>query len=164
LLQSINMHTSCSQPLVTGNTFGSLILRGCGQQGGPSASVCDNGRPQAIEMRYEGSDCSASQHQQSPDKAPCSGDPANAPQVQIVAMNKDGKLVWFNGIVSLGETFWIDSKGIGKSTLEADTRIEIYDLAGKSLQSLKAHTSCSQPLNIGDQFGSLELIGFRPKP
>jgi hypothetical protein len=31
---------------------------------------------------------------------------------------------------------------------------------GPLLQSLTIHTSCSQPLNIGDQFGSMVLTGF----
>ncbi len=34
----------------------------------------------------------------------------------------------------------------------------IFDLAGNLLQAVKFHTSCSQPLNVGDQFGALQLL------
>ncbi len=31
-------------------------------------------------------------------------------------------------------------------------------------QSLTLHTSCSEPVNIGDQFGSLKVVGFQVYP
>jgi hypothetical protein len=35
---------------------------------------------------------------------------------------------------------------------------------GVTLQSLRFHTSCSQPLLVGDQFGSVIVTGFFPAP
>ena len=49
----------------------------------------------------------------------------------------------------------------GKTKLESNTKLEIMQ-GGTLLQELEIHTSCSQPLNIGDQFGSLVLVGFIP--
>ena len=42
-----------------------------------------------------------------------------------------------------------------KSNLEFELR-----QGSSTLQDLKIHTSCSQPLNVGDQFGSMLLVGF----
>ena len=49
----------------------------------------------------------------------------------------------------------------GKTRLAANTYVFIYDMEGNLLQTVKFHTSCSQPLFIGDQFGSLNMVGFR---
>jgi hypothetical protein len=38
--------------------------------------------------------------------------------------------------------------------------VHILDEQGQTLQTVKFHTSCSQPLNVGDQFGSLLLDDF----
>ena len=36
--------------------------------------------------------------------------------------------------------------------------MDIYDASGNLLQAVEFHTSCSQPLVKGDQFGSVELV------
>ena len=46
---------------------------------------------------------------------------------------------------------------------EANTKLEVQQ-GGTALQELEIHTSCSQPLVVGDQFGSLILEEFVPKP
>ena len=47
----------------------------------------------------------------------------------------------------------------GGSTLKADSYVEI--VAANGVKELnKIHTSCSQPLKVGDVFGSLELVAF----
>ena len=40
---------------------------------------------------------------------------------------------------------------------------DIIALNGDVLQSVSFHTSCSQPLKFGDQFGANMLIGFEPE-
>ena len=47
--------------------------------------------------------------------------------------------------------------------LSAETHVFVYDLADNLLQHAEFHTSCSQPLRDGDQFGSLKLIDFIPE-
>jgi len=55
----------------------------------------------------------------------------------------------------------VDAANAGKDTLDADTIITIFDsTSGDELQEIKMHTSCSQPLNIGDQFGSLRVLSY----
>ena len=38
----------------------------------------------------------------------------------------------------------------------------VFDIrqGSSTVQDLKIHTSCSKPLNVGDQFGSMILRGF----
>ena len=64
------------------------------------------------------------------------------------------------GEVNLNETFDIDAMNEGESRLKAETVVFIFDMDNNLLQSVGFHTSCSQPLNDGDQFGSLVLVGF----
>ncbi len=163
-LQSIEFHTSCSQPLMTGNQFGSALLLSCGGPG-LSDDLCDAGKPKILTMRYTGQDCSFTSHTQDPDKVNCDGDPAFAPIVQVLATDKEdpndgGALVWFSGDVNLNTTFEIDATNAGQTRLKAATFVHITDLLGNTLQSIEFHTSCSQPLELGNQFGSLLLEGF----
>lgn len=44
-----------------------------------------------------------------------------------------------------------------------NTYIHVFDLEGNYIQYNRIHTSCSQPLNIGDQFGAFRLIGVVSK-
>ena len=128
-----------------------------------SIEPCEDGeKPKVLIMRYTGEGSDASNHSQDAKKVSCSGDPNFASPVRIIATEKkdinDGK-VWFDGTVELNDTFKIDAMNGGKDHLKSETHVKIFDLNGNLLQSIKFHTSCSQPLNIGDQFGSLKLEG-----
>ena len=64
--------------------------------------------------------------------------------------------VWFEGLVDINDTFDIDATNAGEDKLKPTTYALIYDSGGKGgslLQKVKFHTSCSQPLAVGDQFG-----------
>ena len=62
---------------------------------------------------------------------------------------------FFSGTVSFGETF-VAAGGFGSNTY-----IYFYDdQGGTLLQQAKYHTSCSAPINLGDQVLSAKLIGF----
>ena len=92
----------------------------------------------------------------------------DASRAFIVANDKadpdEGK-IWFTGTVALDSTFDIDATNANDDDLSSNTFVHIFDMEGGSLlQTVKFHTSCSQPLSLGDQFGSLLLEGFVPKP
>lgn len=170
LLQTVKFHTSCSQPLFEGDEFGSVKVVGCTPEGGPTeGQFCVGGaKPRILTMRYDGRDCGATQHSQDPDKVQCVGDPEGATPVQIRASDKEDPQdhrakVWFAGEVALGATFDIDAGNADANKLKAKTWVHIWDLNGDLLQTVLFHTSCSQPLNEGDQFGSLILEGFTPE-
>lgn len=172
------IHTSCSKPIGPGLVSGDFeVIWGDSLWGGslcpweePPAGDCDNGKPQGLTMRYTGENCYASSHSQDVGKVSCSGDPMFAPTVNIIACDKkniedlgnEKTKIWFVGEVELGGTFYIDATEEGQSRLKAETVVYIFDnsIDNNLLQSVRFHTSCSQPLNVGDQFGSLVLVGF----
>ena len=74
----------------------------------------------------------------------------------IRVLDKDGNEI-FADTVAEGETFTLTNGG---STFSSETHVEIYDEQGGALlQDLEFHTSCSQPVAIGDTFGSITLTG-----
>jgi hypothetical protein len=172
VLQSIRFHTSCSQPLALGNQFGSIQLvgflnkNGLGEGDVPvvRANLCPTyGKPQRLTMVYTGDN--VIDHRQDPSKVTITGNPMFASPVYIVASEKvnGGGKVYFSGQVDLGQTFVIDARLGGDTELRSETWVTIYDLSGNVLQSIRFHTSCSQPLAIGDQFGAIQLVGFLNK-
>jgi len=133
----------------------------------PAIPVCQSGeKPQVLTMRYTGDGADATSHSQDPDKVTVEGDPADAQVVRIVAASKssldDPKAeIFFDGSVALGETFAIDSADADMGKLKSETHLFIFDaVTGELLQTVRFHTSCSQPLILGDQFGAVQLRGF----
>lgn len=166
LLQTLKFHTSCSQPLFVGDQFGSIVIDGCTPEGGPSeGQFCVGGaKPSVLTMLYTGDGCSATQHSQDPGKVSCEGDADNTPLVRIRASDKEDPeatdaRVWFDGLVVLDETFDIAAANAGKSKLKSKTWVHIF-LGDTLLETIMFHTSCSQPLNQDDKFGSLTLVDF----
>ncbi len=169
LLQSAGFHTSCSQPIAQDDQFGSMLLLDCvaedkGEPGGDG--LCgDKGKPATLTLRYTGEDCSATITEQSPDKVYCSGDPDFEDSVIIVATDKENvndpkAKIFFSGEVALDSTFVMDAATAGETKLKANTFIHIYDLGGNLLSTVGFHTSCSQPLSVSDQYGSILLEDF----
>ena len=176
LLQKLQIHTSCSAPLVPGEQFGALLLESAtwsngatcdvnnsGSSGGSGGADCcdsNSGKPKSLTIQYNGLGCSASSTSQSTDKYSCSdsgGGPNNAQSVYIIASDQaTGGVIFFSGNVSLGGIFTATATS---STLPTNTYFRIFSSQGGTLlQSVKIHTSCSAPIVPGDQFGSLKLL------
>jgi predicted ribosomally synthesized peptide with SipW-like signal peptide len=140
--------------------------------GGYYDNYCENSKkPCKLTMKYTAKNSSACNHHQDPSKVTCNTyiDPLPS-NVYIITTDKNNPAdkkakIWFEGNVSLNETFEIDATNAGKTKLGADTYVFIYtDHSLTTLvQEVKFHTSCSQPLYYGDQFGSLKLVGFTPE-
>ena len=78
--------------------------------------------------------------------------------VEIRATGK--KDTYFDGSgISVGSDITLNSLEVG-DTLANDTVIMIRDSGGGQAQVLKIHTSCSKPVEIGDQFGGLKVVGL----
>ena len=117
---------------------------------------CDiNGKPVSLSFEYipgtivmTGQDSS---------KATATGTPDEDGESYIVV--GDGDL--FAGLVQEGSVFTIGG------SFGSNTVFEIYDNqaafnAGDSpLQTLEYHTSCSQPIQLGDTIGSVILVGYQ---
>ena len=129
--------------------------------------LCDLGKPCAMTFCYNGESCEASDFTMDPNKVECEGDPMFTDPVFIIANDKDdpnkGK-VWFTGYVDLNGCFTIEAANAGKDKLKSKTYFHIFGTRNdETLQFLLVHTSCSQPLVLGDQFGSLVLDSYVPK-
>lgn len=132
----------------------------------PPVDVCES-KPVLLTMVYTGDGPDATSHSQDDGKVNVVGDPEDAALVRIIALDKDElddkkAKIWFDGTVALGESFDIDgNNGDGKKKkLGSKTFVLVLDADGNLLQHIEFHTSCSQPLSLGDQFGSVELTGF----
>jgi hypothetical protein len=127
---------------------------------------CDDGKPQVLTLRYTGESCAASDHSQSAGSVLCNGNPNGASPVRIVAVDKNRinhpqARVYFDGMVPVGGTFTVDSTVGGLTRLRANLYVFILDANNNPLQDVAFHVSCSEPLLVGDQYGSLELVGFQ---
>jgi hypothetical protein len=127
---------------------------------------CDGGeRIRVLAMMYTADDCSATHHDQESGKVICSDFGPLPDTVFILSTDKDnpadgGAKIWFAGTVSVGEVFDIDAMNAGQVRLTTDTRIHVFDHEGGTrLQFVKLHTSCSQPIAAGDQYGCALLVG-----
>ena len=131
---------------------------------GPVIYVCATGeKPAVLVMTYTGD--SVENHSQDPRKVTITGDANDEPTVRIIASNKkklfDRKAkVWFDGTVNLGENFAIDAANANQDKVGAETYVYIIDGQGDLIETIRFHTSCSQPLALGDDFGSITLAGF----
>jgi hypothetical protein len=148
---------------------GKSMKKTCKSKSGGGDLCSQLGKPRGITFMYTGLDCSASNNSQAAGKVACTGDPAAATPVRILSSNSadptDGSAnVWFDGIVNLGETFTADAANAGQTKLATNTYFYVFDGGGTLLQSVRIHTSCSQPLNLDDQYGSLRLTGFVVNP
>lgn len=141
---------------------------------------CEDGqKPQMLTMQYTGEGKDESNHSQNPDKVYIWDNPdftfpmINISPVYIVASDKDQPFqrnkvkVWFEDWVTLNGTFDINANNAVPlaDRLNSNTYVSIFssdprvDSNSQILQTIKFHTSCSQPLNKDDQFGSLILVG-----
>jgi hypothetical protein len=167
------IHTSCSKPIGPGLVSGSFeVTGGSSLKGGPLCPVppppggdgdlCENGRPRALTFTYTGEDCSASHHAQAAGKVVCTGDPAFASPVHITITDSStpgSGNVYFDGDVSVNGQLTEDAANFGGTKVPTNSYAYIYS-GGVLVQKIQYHTSCSQPLRVGDQFGSLHLDGF----
>ena len=130
-----------------------------------NAVLCDEfGKPQMLTMLYTGDDIVS--HSQDPSKVNVTDDLMGDEEVFIRASDKEdpnagNAKVWFTGLVSLDNTFEIDATNAGENKLKSKTFVHIYsEENGTLLQTIEFHTSCSQPLFLGDQFGGIQLTGY----
>jgi hypothetical protein len=132
----------------------------------PLSPCCENGEKiRVLSMQYTADDCSATHHDQDPGKVTCTDFGPLPDTVFILSTDKDdpahgGAKIWFAGTVNAGDAFDIDATNAGQARLTNDTRIHVFDHEGGTrLQFVKFHTSCSQPINAGDQYGSALVLG-----
>ena len=134
----------------------------------PTGVSCADGKPGALVLRYTGEDCSASSNTQKPGKLTCEGDPNFATPVDILVTDKenpnDGKAkIFFAGSVVVDTVFTMDSAMAGQSKLKSNSFVHVSQ-GGVGIALVGFHTSCSEPLAVGDQFGAFLVEEFVPAP
>jgi hypothetical protein len=117
---------------------------------GHEASCATLGKPTSLTFRYTGGGCATSNNTQAPDKATCSG-ALDATLPATVTTTNAGYSILPNPVPP-GQTVTVSA-----SQFSADS---FFSLTNSGSEALKIHTSCSQPLQVGDVFGSLTLVGF----
>ena len=117
------------------------LKNGCG--------LCETkGSPDTLTMLYDGNDASA--HAQDPDKA--SAVPEVVAYYPVTALirvsnEKDGTILW-EGSRKIGQTFEV--------VPENEMMVEIFE-GPLLIQTIRFHASCSQPLEILDEFGGITI-------
>lgn len=127
---------------------------------GGGGDVCDpngssndcQGKARRLVFEYTGEDCGASNHEQE-SKASCTGNPNGAEPVMVkgasnITVTPAGEVIEIGDLVAVTM--------FDGSTLKSNTALWVKK-DGSPIQDLVIHTSCSKPLNVGDQFGSLIL-------
>ncbi len=135
---------------------------------------CEGGM-KSITLTYTGESCDVSTNDQN-GKMRCKGDALMTDPVKIRVRNRKGrKLVVFRDVL-IGDTFTLSYADLAPAPRECGKRakrkrerrhkrrlpsnlvFQIIDQStGERLQGIKIHTSCSEPVAQGDQFGSLQL-------
>ena len=111
-------------------------------------------------MRYLGG--AVDSNSQAPGSVVITGDPAGTTPVRLIASEEPGGNgeVFFDGTVNLGDLFVVDHAAMPPPNAIPVTHLTVISPGGVVLQYVEFHTSCSQPLILGDRYGSVELVGF----
>ncbi|MDU8913535.1 cadherin repeat domain-containing protein [Aestuariicoccus sp. MJ-SS9] len=140
-----NLEVDCTEP---GGDDGTLICQ-----------FQDDGKPIELELTYEFGTTFEQTLDQDADKRDLQtfdddGDDDGISYIRV--LDKDGNELFADNVQE-GGSFVVDNDG---ERFDSETHVEIYDEQGGALiQDIEFHTSCSQPLAIGDTFGSINLTG-----
>jgi hypothetical protein len=125
------------------------------------------GKVTSLTLRYQGGGCGGSMNGQSASKQGCVDvSPAGTYPVRVIV--SDGAAappatdVYADvSPLAIGELVTIDASAAGHHELRNVTGYWIKDAGDNSLRSDGFfHTSCSQPVNLGDQFGPLQVYSI----
>ena len=118
----------------------------------PSCQVLkDNGQKlTSVTFQYTGGGCNDSDNTQDPSKATCSG--SINPALSISVANDNGYSIVPTAVAPDGEFTVSDSSFDSNSVFTLSN--------GGGTETLEIHTSCSQPLAVGDVFGSLTVTAI----
>jgi hypothetical protein len=108
-----------------------------------------------LGLRYVGGECSDSSNGQG-SKFKCEGSTGGQSPIDVIYTGKDASkiIVSPSDGIELGDVFHVIATG--RKELHAETKLEAAD--GGAYVNI--HTSCSQPLGVGDRFGPFEVVSF----
>jgi Secretion system C-terminal sorting domain len=120
----------------------------------PSPCSCEGANIASIYVLYNGALCNEGNNDQS-GEATCSGSIGSTTNTLIKVGKSSGSSEWFEGTLQPLQAFTIFSGNGGANQLDSDT---YFTIGG---QSGKFNTSCSKPIEVGDQFGGIQVLGIR---
>jgi hypothetical protein len=178
--QYLKIDTSCERAFQCGDQFGAFKVTSfestegglvdcnapppppqCAGPGDPEGTPCDAKLVDMV-LEYVGQDCQDPLANPQNGEAKCSGDATGATNVGITYASKFGSSVQISpsSLINDGDRIRVTSTRRGG--LFPNMKLLITDGAGVR-QKVEFHVSCSQPLALGDQFGSFRLVEFTTK-
>ena len=184
LLEMDHFRTNCSQPFGPGMVFGSIQITSVTSTYGGTVDLPEEeeecvdqidvapaphcvGKIKSLALRYTGGDCSQTLTTQGPGKVKCTdvAAPTVNPVRIILADGKNAPPDSFAYVdepsVQGGEIVEADAPLCGRGTLTSATGFWIRDaVTDELIQEGFFHTSCSQPLDLGNQIGALQVYAI----
>ena len=139
------------------------------KQAKPAKGGASKAKVEALVLEYTGKNCAGDCHAQSPNHVSVVGDPGRAPTVRLelhdgkTGKGKKGSIFRGKGPKGMATS---PTLAIGGTTTlsrvpgKAHTYVAIHDMDGTLLSTVRFQASCKQPLLLGDEFGSLKVVGF----
>jgi hypothetical protein len=124
------------------------------------ADICEDGKPKTMDLLYQGKGPEGTKNSQDGNEVILEGDADEQNPAFIVVRDHKNKII-SEGFVPLNGVFSVSAAG--NKRIPPRTNITIFDddpdQDGTLLETIQFHTSCSQPLFAGDEFGSITVIG-----
>ncbi len=124
-----------------------------------SPDSCANSKPKQLVFEYTGLPCSATTNTQEGRFSCSEPNPLMGTSPIQIVITKDLADVTASPSMQVVTTTSEVTFTASGAKLKAETQFDIVQ-DGTVMQSLNIHTSCSKPLNVGDQFGSMKLVEF----
>ena len=178
--QYLKIDTSCDRAIQCGDKFGAFTVTGietvlngvvdcnapppppeCAPNGDPAGTPCD---AKLIDMvpEYNGQDCQDPLPNPQNGEAECEGDATGATNVGVIYTGKKPNRQTITPASGINDGDRIRVSATWWSGLFPNQEYKIVD-SGGVLQTIDFHVSCSQPLALGDEFGSFKLVEFTTK-
>lgn len=176
--QYLKINTSCEKAFQCGDQFGAFEVTGfestiggvvdcdapppppaCATSGDPAGTPCD-AKVVDMVLEYNGGACTISNPQNG--SASCDGNATGATNVGIVYNGHFGYKHRVTPASNINDGDRIRVTSTWRGGLFPNQSYLITDDSGV-LQEIGFHTSCSEPLALGDQFGSFTLVEFTTK-
>jgi hypothetical protein len=179
--QFLKIDTSCGRAIACGDQFGAFKVVGlestlggivdcntpppppeCAPSGDPVGTSCDEKLVDMV-LEYQGQACQVPLPNPQNGEAKCAGDATGATNVGVVYAGKFGNAHQVSPASGIndGDRIRVTST-LQSGGLFPNQKLLITTSSGV-VQTVEFHVSCSQPLFLGDQFGSFKLVEFTTK-
>ncbi|MHC4993211.1 MAG: DUF7467 domain-containing protein, partial [Planctomycetota bacterium] len=186
--QSIEIHTSCSQPLACGDVFGSLTLVGFQTKDGQDV-ICDpepdpifadscecplappgphcTDKLEELQLAYIGDlagngdpGCEDNVTNDQDGQGTCTGDDLTEEPVSVTILTDPTNISADPASGITEPSVFSIQKEVNGWVKELPSEIQFEATDGVGTQTVTIHTSCSRPLNLGDRFGNFVVFGL----